>query len=177
MICHLSLRARLTPIEHGVQFSRIWRVVDHSTVYFDPRVCLEWHLLGTDYHLSGHAVAFQQTRRGSRSLKAENLFPIPNARHIHCCADLFDCAWTLQWPVDWKIADLVVQGREVSSRQVKLEMDQFQIRLQCKKRHGGDAPLFHTGNCNWSHKNAIRSVNASTRSLKGSTGEWPRCRL
>ena len=34
-----------------------------------------------------------------------------------------------------------------------------------------------TVNCNWSHRNAIRSVSASIRSLKGNTGECPRCRL
>jgi hypothetical protein len=106
----------LAPVEHSIEFRRIRLVVNYAAFHFYPSVGFEWHLLRTNDHLGGHAVPFQKARKGSGSLQAECLFPIPDAGHVYRCADLLD--GTRRWIIlgDSTVANFVVERREVFSR-------------------------------------------------------------
>src|SRR5260370_10946259 len=143
----LSQRTCSASIENSVHLRRIRFVVNDVTVYFDPGMGLEGHLLRPDDHLRRHTVLFQQTCSSRGSLQAQRFFPIPDAGHVHGRADTFHDVGDWLLSADRVIADLGVKGGKISPRQVELEVDQFQVRFQDKKRYKKNLQ-FNTCNCN-----------------------------
>jgi len=106
----------LASVEHSIEFWRIWLVVNDAAFDFYPGVSFERHLLRANDHLGGHTVSLQKARCGGGSLQTERLFPIPNASHVYCGADLFDGTRTWSLLGDRTVANFVVERAEVFSR-------------------------------------------------------------
>src|SRR5438034_3300105 len=105
-----------TPVEHSKHFRYIRLVVDYAAIDFNPRVGLKRHLLRTNDHLSAYAGSFQKARCGRGSLQAERLFPIPDAGHVHCGADLLGGVRSWSLVGNRTVANFVVDCGEVFSR-------------------------------------------------------------
>jgi len=125
----------LAPVEHSVHFRRVRFVVHYATIDFDPGVSLKRQLLRTDDHLSWYAVPLQKACSGCGSLQTACLFPIPDAGHVYCGADLLDGIRRWNLVGDRTVANFVVECGEVSSRKMKIEVNQIQICLHHKKQH------------------------------------------
>ena len=108
---------RLASIEHDIHFGHVGLVVDDAAADFNPSVGLKRHLLSADYHLRGHAVPFEQARCGRGSLKAQNLFPVPDAGHIHGRADALNGVVLRLLGVERAIPNLAVKVGKVRARE------------------------------------------------------------
>jgi hypothetical protein len=98
-------------------------------------MCFQRHLLRADDHLCRHSVSFEQAGSDSGSLEAKHLLPVPNRGHIDGSANLFGDARNFD-RLAYRISfDLPVEGREIISSQIEIEMDQHQIRAEHEERH------------------------------------------
>ena len=137
----------LASIQDCVYCRHVRFVVDHATIHLDPGMRLEWQLLRPDYHLGEYAVALEEATRRCRALQAKRFFPVPDTSHIDCGTDAFYRAGSRRRLSHRTVANLVVECREITSRQVEIELNQPQVRPQDKKRHG--AHLIQTVTRSW----------------------------
>jgi len=80
-------------------------------------------------------VALEEATRRCRALQTERFLPIPDTSHVDCRTNAchrIESRCSLSHRI---IADLVVEHREITSRQVEIELNQLQVRFENKKRH------------------------------------------
>jgi hypothetical protein len=83
----------------------------------------------------------QQAGRCCGSLQTEHLFPVPNASHVYSSADLLGRVDGCGVPADRRVADVLVESREVPSRWIQVEIDQLPVGSRDKERHGSHLHL------------------------------------
>src|SRR5208282_1726634 len=132
----------LASIQDCVHFRHVRFVVDHATIHLDPGMRLKWQLLCPDYHLGEYPVALKEATRRCRALQTKCLFPVPDTSHVDGRTNAFHCVRSRRRLSHRILANLVVEHREITSRQVEIEVNQLQVRFQDKKRHSEH--LIHT---------------------------------
>ena len=156
----------LASIQDCVYCRHVRFVVDHATIHLDPGMRLEWQLLRPDYHLGEYAVALEEATRRCRALQAKRFFPVPDTSHVDCRTNAFHCIRGGRRISDRIVTNLVVEPREITSRQVEIELNQLQVRFQNKNRHA--AHLIYTTSCNWS-QTILRPAQTATPGSSSST--------
>src|SRR5712664_1826556 len=111
----------LASVQNHIDFRNVWFVVHDAPLHLDPGVSLEGHLLRANHHLGGHAVASQQAGRGCGSLKAKDLFPVPETGHVNRRTDALDCIAT-RWSIAERLpSNSVIQSGKVTARKIEIK--------------------------------------------------------
>lgn len=119
----------LASIQDCVHCWHVRFVVDHATIHLDPGMRLKGQLLRPDYHLSEYPVALEEATRRCRALQAKSFFPVPDTSHVDCRTNAFHCIRGRRRISDRIVANLAVERREITSRQVEIELNQLQVRF------------------------------------------------
>jgi hypothetical protein len=153
--------ALLASIQDCIHLSHVCLVIDYATIHLDPGMRLEWQLLRPDYHLGKYSTVPKKAARRCRALQTKRFFPVPDTRHVDCRTDAFRCIRRRRRLSHRVVANLIVERREVTSRQVEIELNQLQVRFQNKKRHR--AHLSHTTRLQSVAKNLSSSSGRNVR--------------
>jgi hypothetical protein len=114
----------LAPVEHRVYFPHVRFVIHDATLYLDPSVGFEWHLLRANDQLCRYAVLLQEARRRCRSLEAQRLFRIPDTSDIDRETECFDEVGAMRLSTDRKAPYFAMESFETAVGKAEIENDQ-----------------------------------------------------